>query len=89
MGVLKIVIPNEIEKVFRRLAMQRFEFTKGAISLAAQSAIEEWMKNHIEISTEKNPVDEISGLMKKVKKSSVELQHEIGGIVVKKYANRH
>jgi len=88
MGELKIRIPDKVETVFRRLAMQRFGYAKGSISAAAGKAIEDWTKAQAEIKPMVDPVEAISGLLKHVKKTSVELQHEVGKIVSEKYANR-
>ena len=88
MGEMKIKISDNTESMFRRMAMQKFGYQKGSISLAAQKAFDDWTFLNIEITLIKNPVEEISGLMKKVKKSSLELQHEIGGVLAEKYANR-
>lgn len=40
MGELKIKLPDEIEKAFRKMAMKRFGYQKGAISEAAKEAFE-------------------------------------------------
>jgi hypothetical protein len=37
-------IPEELEKRFRRLAMEKFGYSKGAISKALEEAIKEWIK---------------------------------------------
>ena len=42
MGELKIVLPEDIEKKFRKLAMARYGYQKGAMSRAAQEAIQSW-----------------------------------------------
>lgn len=76
MGQMKIIIPDEIEYKFRRVAMKKFGYQKGAMSEAATLAIAGWADSYEEETNEKNPVDSIFGLLKHVKKTSVQLQHE-------------
>lgn len=88
---MKISISNNAEEIFRKLAMKKFGYKKGAISMAAEEAIEDWTDSSYEdeeFFPIKNPTEAISGLLKHVKKNSVELQHEVGDILAKKYANR-
>ncbi|MBI2044620.1 hypothetical protein HYT23_01030 [Candidatus Pacearchaeota archaeon] len=89
MGELKIKLPEKIEEKFRRLAMAKFGYQKGSISEAAQEAIESWTFSYIEPEDIEDPIETISGIMKNVKKSSVELQHEAWEGVIKKHARRH
>lgn len=84
MGHIKIQVSDETEEKFRELAMRRYGFVKGSISEAAESAISDWIRQHdVEeiqglIYEEKihDPVKAIKGMLKGVKKSSVELKHE-------------
>ncbi|MBI2542993.1 MAG: hypothetical protein HYW24_02300 [Candidatus Aenigmarchaeota archaeon] len=87
MAILKVNISSELEKRFRETAMKKYGYVRGALSLAAQKALEHW--TYEEFSREKakeiakkhtkDPVDEIEGLLSHVKgKTSVELQHEAG-----------
>lgn len=95
MGEIKIVMPEEMEKKFRRQAMMKFGYQKGAISKAAQKAIENWTnmgsakEDYKDSSIAKNSLDKLTGIMKHVKKTSVQLQHETWNHIVKKHANRH
>jgi hypothetical protein len=82
---LKVNIPEELDKRFRETAMKKYGYTRGALSLAAQKALEKWTSEQtlkekvrdIAKKTTKDPVDEIEGLLAHVKgKTSVELQHE-------------
>ena len=86
MGELKIKLPNELEMVFRRSAMQRFGFSKGSISKAAKEAIVEWTEETGTNQTEN--FDELKGMLKNTKKTSVELQHEAFDSIRKKHVNR-
>ncbi len=89
MGEMKILIPEDLERIFRKIAMQRFRYRKGALSKAAKEAIENWTFSYSEESEEKEDSwDSLVGILKHVKKSSVELQHEAWDSVVKKYARR-
>jgi len=76
MGEIKIKVSDELEKKFREMAMKNFGYSKGSISQAAQKAIMDWVVSNIEIGEVKDPIESMSGLMKKTKKSSLELQHE-------------
>jgi len=88
MGQLKIILPNDEEEKFRRLAMMRYGFVKGAMSKAAREAMKEWGESHEEPEKMEDPVGEIRGLMKGVKKTSVQLQHEAWGYIAEKYLKR-
>ena len=86
MGELKIKLPDELEKVFRRLAMKRYGYQKGAMSAAAKDAIDGWTKSEEGGKLTKEDLwDELEGVMKHVKKSSVQLQHEAWSYMGDKY----
>ena len=75
MGLIKVTVSDEIEMRFRRAAMTRFGYMKGSLSEAAEIAFDRWI-----ISPELEPnnsLQDIKGLLKHVKKDSVELQHEV------------
>ncbi len=78
MGEIKLKLSDETEKAFRRRAMERYGFAKGSISNAAEEAVKKWTLEIPNVKTTKDPVNGLRGLLKHVKKSSVELQHEIG-----------
>jgi len=90
MGYIKIQISDQTEKKFRQAAMKRFGYAKGALSLAAEKALQEW--GNKELAKEEvdkiiqdagisSIVSEIEGILKHVKgKTSVELQHEASKI---------
>jgi len=84
MPSIKVQVSEETERRFRETAMKRFGYEKGALSLAAERALSEWVRRERE--TEKllvdmaDPVDAIEGLLSHVKKGSVELQHEAARI---------
>lgn len=77
---LKVYIEEELEKKFRRFAMEIYGYGRGSLSLAVEDAIRRWLSEHEVMLTEAkvpdDPVGAMRGLLKHVKKSSVELQHE-------------
>lgn len=88
---MKIIISDDIENEFRRNAMKRFGYGKGALSQAAEIALGEWSDREAgEISVpaevRNDPVGAIEGLLKKHAKgaTSVDLQHEARKIRVKR-----
>jgi len=89
MALIKVNVPERTEQKFRKIAMEKYKYKKGALSEAAQVAIDQWIAREEKIVDELgdlDPVKAISGLLKHVKKTSVELQHEISKIVGEKYA---
>lgn len=89
MALLKVVISDTVEQNFRKTAMERFGYSKGALSRAAEEALDQWLEMPGEFVEELqalgNPVKAISGMLKHVKKSSVELQHQVKFIRSEKY----
>ena len=63
------------------MAMEIFGFGRGSISRAAEDAIRKWVLEYErivgEIEVPEDPVRAIRGMLRHVKKSSVELQHEV------------
>ena len=89
MGEMKIKISDATEKAFRKLAMHRFGYQRGALSEAAQEAIETWSEVYEEKAQNNgNLWDSLEGCMKHVKKTSVELQHEAWNSVVEKHIKK-
>ncbi|MBO3842938.1 MAG: hypothetical protein FGF48_11090, partial [Candidatus Brockarchaeota archaeon] len=60
---------------FREAAMRRFGYSKGALSRAAEEAIEKWLSSVEGVVFEGDPVKAIEGLLSDIKVGSVELQH--------------
>lgn len=92
MGEIKIILPDEIEYAFRKAAMACFGYQKGAMSVAAKEAIINWNMVNQETSEKdiaKNSLRPLIGILKHIKKSSVEVQHEAWEHILKKHANRH
>ena len=88
MGEIKIVLPDDVEKIFRKEAMRRYGYIKGALSQAVREAIREWSNARESKEDMENPIESMRGILKHVKKGSVELQHEAWDDVVKKHLNR-
>jgi hypothetical protein len=84
MGNMKVVVDDQVEKKFRRVAMMRYGYGKGALSTAAEAALDEWSSREdleaVEPAGMEDPVGAIEGLLKHVKADSVELQHEAASI---------
>jgi hypothetical protein len=84
---IRIQLPAELEKMFRRMAMRRFGYKKGAISKAAEEAIRNWLSVQLQLEKrefEGDPVKAIIGLLSDIKIDSVKLQHLANKIWVKK-----
>ncbi len=80
MAEMKIYIPEEVEEEFKRTSMEVHGYGRGSISKAATEAIQEWTAGRQTLRREFNaaqdPVKVMRGMLKHVKLSSVELQHE-------------
>ena len=67
--------------------MKRFGYGKGSISRAAEEAIQNWVSIQLQMEKrefEGDPVKAIEGLLADVDVDSVELQHLVGKIWVRK-----
>jgi len=88
MAGLKVYIDEELEKKFRKLAMEVYGYGKGSLSLAVEDAIRSWLLEHElmlkEASVPEDPVKAIRGLLTGIKKGAVELQHEARLLRVRK-----
>ncbi|MCD6480606.1 hypothetical protein J7L65_07500 [Candidatus Bathyarchaeota archaeon] len=75
---LRIQIDERLEREFRRLAMQRFGYGRGALSRAAEEAIMDWVSKvkGVMVSFEGDPVEAIDGLLSDIDIDAVELQHQ-------------
>ena len=93
MPQLKVMVSQEVGHEFRRVAMHANGYVKGALSASAQEALHEWSRKHSfsvqearKILGDKDPIESFVGVLKHVKKSSVQLQHEAGRIRSSTYA---
>lgn len=99
MGYIKVQVSDKAEKKFREAAMKKFGYTKGALSQAAEKALQEWsdkelakeeVRKIIEDSGITSIASEIKGVLKHVKgKTSVQLQHEAGKIRARRALGAH
>lgn len=88
MGEMKITISEDVEKMFRRIAMRRFGYQKGSMSEAAGEAFKQWASSYEDFNNQDISWVSLKGILKSVKKDSVELQHEAWKNLGRKYANR-
>jgi len=88
MGSMKVIIDDKVEKEFRRVAMKKYGYGKGALSEAAEAAFDEWSSNQdrdVTVASDlSDPVIAIEGLLRNVRANSVELQHEATKVRAKK-----
>jgi len=84
---LRVNIPEELEKKFRKEAMEIFGYNKGSLSAASETALKNWVES-VELVREskkiRDPVESMDGMLKGVKMESVELQHKTKKIWAKK-----
>ena len=45
MGKIYVDVPDELAKIFRIVAIQKFGTIKGSLSMAAEEAITEWVSS--------------------------------------------
>jgi len=75
---LRLQLRKETEARFREAAMKRFGFGRGALSKAAEQAIEAWLSTAaVGPKFEGDPVKAIQGILRELDAGSVELQHSV------------
>ncbi|MFX0163511.1 MAG: hypothetical protein ACFE68_09325 [Candidatus Hodarchaeota archaeon] len=88
MKVIKIYLPENLDKRFRKVSMEVYGYRKGAISKAGAQAIQRWVleyeKDVEEIDVPEDPVKAIRGMLSYVKEPGVILQHEASKMRAKK-----
>jgi len=74
---LRLQVKEELERKFREAAMKRFGYGKGALSRAAEEALQKWLASaSVEEEVFKaDPVEAIDGLLADIKLDSMKLQH--------------
>ena len=81
---LKVYVDEELKKRFCKVVMEVYGYGRGSISKAVEDAMRRWLLEHevmlAEIEIPEDPVKVIRGMLKHVKKSGVELQHEARSI---------
>ena len=73
---IRIKLSEDVERKFRETAMKKSGYGKGSLTKAAESAILQWIALNKDAETFENPTDELKGLLKSVKITAIELQHE-------------
>ncbi len=75
---IRVYLNEEIERRLRKVAME--VYGRGSISKAAEDAITRWVVEHeqllVELNVPLDPVKAVRGMLRHVKASGVELQHE-------------
>jgi len=77
--VIKVELNKRLELAFRKKAMKEFGYSRGSIQRAMRDALQQWVQKKGKPSP-KADVSLIVGLVKNVKKTGVELQHEAAGL---------
>ena len=73
---IRINLEESKERIFLAKAMEKYGFKKGAISKALEEAIDIWISIEQNVlPVIENPTDQLSGLLKEISETSVELQH--------------
>ena len=85
---LRLEIRGELEKKFRKTAMETYGYEKGSIKKAAEEAFELWISTGKQngIDNVDNPIKLIEGIFSPLrgKYTSVQLQHEAKSLWLKK-----
>ena len=71
---LRIQLMEKKAQDFREAAMKTFGYSKGAISKAAEIALDDWIKK-IEFKEKKPSLESLRGCISDIKMDPVELQH--------------
>ncbi len=88
---VRLQVNRELEARFREAAMRRFGFAKGALSRAAEEAIQLWLSSIEGVGFEGDPIEALDGLLSGVKIDSVRMQHSATDIwagIAKKHVSR-
>jgi len=76
MGELKVTLNDELLKLFKERAYKIFGYKKGSLKSAVELAIKDFIARIDLLQREDLSVKDIRGLLKDLKVTSVELQHE-------------
>jgi len=89
--VLKVELEEDLEKKFREAAMRKYGYMRGSLQKATHEALEEWVMQKSttipKISQTGDSFKLVEGILSHLrgKKSSVQLQHEVGKLWTKKH----
>ena len=82
--VIRIQLDPVIDEAFRKKAMEKFGYRKGAIKEAAVESINLWLSHEWkDFPKIEHPTSAIKGLLKSVTESSVDLQHLASSLFIK------
>ncbi len=76
MGELKVILDEELLKLFKERAYKIFGYKKGSLKSAVELAIKDFIDRIDLLQREDLSVKDIRGLLKDLKVTSVELQHK-------------
>lgn len=85
METLRAQMTKEKAQRVRETAMKRFGYSKGSISKAINTALDEWIEKKDSKFNKKPDWGNVAGALKEINMSSVELQHSIFKFALKKY----
>lgn len=90
MGTIKFDVPDEMEDRFREWAMKRFGHKRGSIGKAGAEALSVWVAEQdidIELKPAASPLRTKRGALSHVDRSSTELKHSVGDILLREHEN--
>ena len=80
MGELKVVLDEDLLRMFKERAYRIFGYKKGSIKEAVELALRDFVGRVDVMEEEGEGISRIRGLLKGLGLSSVELQHEASGL---------
>ncbi len=85
--VLKLEFEKELEQKFRKTAMEKYGYSRGALKKASKEAIQQWTEKQTfsDLPPIEDPLSLMEGLLSHLrgKKTSVQLQHEAKKLWIK------
>lgn len=91
MGTIKFDVPEEVETRFREWAMKRFGHKRGSIGKAGEEALAAWVADQdidLEMMPAQNPIETKRGALSHVDKSSTELKHSVGSMLLDQHREK-
>jgi hypothetical protein len=93
MADLKVYIPDDLEQQFKKASMETYGYGRGSISKAATEALQKWTAEREtvlrEFQSPREPVKALRGMLKHVRRTSVQLQHEAKKIRLSRALGAH
>jgi len=76
-----VYVPDELDKEFKKRSMGAYGYGRGSISKAAAEAMQRWVSERDVLvhgfKVPEDPVRALKGMLKHVRRSSVELHHDV------------